>query len=141
MKRRFVQIDGELVEVGADYLPTPRADIHIIPDIEPFKANDGAVINGRAHWRNHLKATGTVEMGHSDVRSMEAAHARKKAAHQERLRTSAAKAVSRDVPVVDARVDHSRIAARVAERLEGRPVPERKTLIKIALEEARRSRR
>jgi hypothetical protein len=141
MKRRFVQIEGELVEVGIDYLPSPRVDQHIIPDIEPFKANDGTVIRGRAHWRDHLKATNTVEMGHSDVRAAEAVHAKRKAAHAARVSRSLAIATQSDIPVVESRVDHSRIAARVAERLEGRPTPPRTTLIKIALEEARRNRR
>jgi hypothetical protein len=141
MKRRFVQIEGELVEVPLNYTPEPRADTHIIPDIEPFKANDGAVIRGRAHWRDHLKATGTVEMGHSDVRAMEAVHAKKKAAHAERIRHAQEQAKPVEVQVTEAKVDHTRIAARVAERLEGRPTPPRTTLIKIALEEARRLRR
>lgn len=140
MKRRFVQIDGELVEVGMDYLPEPRSDVHIIPDIEPFKANDGAVILGRAHWREHLKMTGTVELGHSDVRAMEATHAKKKSEHQARLYKAAQAAKPVDAPVMEAKVDHTRIAARVLERLEGRATPPRKELIKIALEEARRNR-
>lgn len=140
MKRRFVQIQGELVEVGDGYLPEPRSDVHIIPDIEPFKANDGAVIRGRSHWREHLKMTSTVELGHSDVRAMEATHARKKIEHQTRLRSAAEAAKPVDTPVMEAKVDHARITARVMERLEGRPTPPRKELIKIALEEARRNR-
>lgn len=64
MRRRFVQINGELVEVGPDYLPTPRADHHVMPDIKPYKSMiDGKEITSRSHHREHLRAHGCVEIG------------------------------------------------------------------------------
>ncbi len=138
-RRRFVQIDGELVEITADYIPeTPP--IHVIPDIQPFVANDGAQIRGRAQWREHLKATNGVEMGHSDIRAAEAFHAKRKSAHAERLAKSASVAAV-DLPYSERQVyRRSNLAAEVLNRLHGRPMPDRKTVIKIALEEARRRR-
>ncbi len=141
MRRRFIQLDGELVEVGSDYAPTPRDGHYVIPDINPFVSNDGTPIKGRAHWRDHLKATGGVELGHSDVKAMQSQHAKKKSAHQERLnKAHQFVRANSDVRVTEAKVDRSRIAVDVANRLHGRPMPERKTLIRIALEEARRKR-
>lgn len=140
-RRRFVQIAGELVEVAPDYTPEPRADHHVIADIAPFTDTTGALIRGRAHWREHLKATGTQELGHSDIAAQQREHAKRREAHQARM--SAAAAQVREAPqsaVLEARVEHSRIAANVANRLHGRPQPDRKTLIKIALQEAKRSR-
>lgn len=139
-RRRFVQIDGELVEVGQDFVAEPREAHYVIPDISPFRSNDGTPIKGRAHWREHLKATGQVEMGHSDIKYSQAVHEKKKAAHQQRLSTALKQVQMAEVPVVEGRVDRPRIASRVAERLYGRPTPDRKTLIKIALEERRRTR-
>lgn len=141
MKRRFVQIDGELVEVTPGYSAAPRADYHVMPDIEPFKANDGAEIKGRAHWREHLKATGALEMGHADVASAQAAHERKREAHRERLQN--ASRIAAEAPHANVLTDHSgrsSIAVNVLNRLHGRPMPDRKTIIKIGLEEARRRR-
>ena len=139
MKRRFVQIEGELVEVGKDYVPEPRSSHHVIPDIQPFKSNDGTVIKSRSHWRSHLKATGSIEMGHSDVKYAQAEHAKKKAAQQERLAKAAQYVkTSSDLPVMEGRVDRPRIAISVANRLHNRPMPDRKTLIRIALEESKR---
>lgn len=66
MKRRFVQINGELVEVGLDYQPLPKADYYVMPDFQPFVDNTGTHITGRAHYREHLASRGAVEMGHSD---------------------------------------------------------------------------
>lgn len=65
-RRRFVQINGELIEVGPDYVPLPKADYHVMPDFEPFVDNTGTHITGRAHYREHLKSRNAVELGHSD---------------------------------------------------------------------------
>lgn len=64
MKRRFVQISGELVEVGDNYQPEPRADFHVMDDIKPYRSMvDGQVINSRSTHREHLRAHGCVEVG------------------------------------------------------------------------------
>lgn len=63
-RRRFVQINGELIEVGPDYLPEPRSDHHIIPDIKPYRSQiDGTMITSRSHHREHLRMHGCVEVG------------------------------------------------------------------------------
>lgn len=65
MKRRFVQIDGELVEVSHDYSPEPRAEVpHVLGDIQPYRSMiDGTVIQSRSHHREHLRMHGCVEVG------------------------------------------------------------------------------
>ena len=69
MRRRFIYHNGEAIEVGLDYTPEPRAEVHIIPDLEPWKDPSGAVITGRTHWREHLKRTDSLEVGHSDIQT------------------------------------------------------------------------
>lgn len=140
MRRSYVQIDGVLYEKGQEPLPEVH---HVMGDIEPFKANDGTVIRGRAHWRDHLKATNGIEMGHSDIRSAEARHAKAKQARAEKLAGAMRTAYPVDLPYREGGAQEyrrSNVAANVLNRLEGRPVPDRKTVIRIALEEARRRR-
>ena len=137
-RRSYVQIDGILYEKGTEPLPDVP---HIIPDIEPFRDTTGTFIAGRRAWREHLRSGGMQEMGHSDARAFEAAHAKRRAQHAERMaRSQAAVAAAPQTDVVEGRRDRPRIAAEVLNRLHGRPTPDRKTLIKIALEEAHRRR-
>lgn len=64
MKRRFIQIDGELREIGDDYQPEPRADYHVMPDIKPYRSMvNGKEISSRSTHREHLRAHGCVEVG------------------------------------------------------------------------------
>lgn len=64
MRRRFVQIKGELVEVTPDYVAEPRADIHIMPDIKPYRSMaDGSWITSRSKHREHLKVHNCIEIG------------------------------------------------------------------------------
>lgn len=66
MKRRFIQqANGELVEVGPDYVPEPRAEVpHVLPDIKPYKSMiDGSMITSRSQHREHLRMHGCVEVG------------------------------------------------------------------------------
>lgn len=64
MKRRFVQIEGELVEVGRDYSQEPRSEYHIMGDIEPYMSMiTGEQITSRSHHRAHLKQHGYIEVG------------------------------------------------------------------------------
>jgi hypothetical protein len=55
-------------------------------DIAPFMSPDGVMIEGRAQWREHLKRTDSIEMGHSDVKYAQQEWNKKKAAHNDRLR-------------------------------------------------------
>ena len=64
MRRRFVQIKGELVEVGNDWTPEPQHDYHIMPDIKPYRSMiDGKEISSRSRHREHLRAHECVEVG------------------------------------------------------------------------------
>lgn len=59
-----MQINGELVEVGLDYLPTPRADHHIMGDIKPYRSMiTGEEITSRSKHREHLRMHDCVEIG------------------------------------------------------------------------------
>lgn len=134
MRRSYVQINGVLYEKGLE----PVSEAHFVMGDVDFVANDGTHIKSRSHWRDHLKQTNAIEMGMSDIKSAEASFAKRKEAHQARL--SNPKGVTpANVPYRDGQeVRRSRIAANVLNRLDGRPTPDRKTVIKIALEEARR---
>ena len=64
-RRRYVQLNGELVEVGKDYVPEPRAEVpHVIGDIAPYRSMiDGRMITSRSHHREHLRQHGCIEVG------------------------------------------------------------------------------
>ena len=64
-RRRYVQINGELVEVPLDYVPEPRTGgVQIMPDIKPYTSMiDGSLITSRSHHRAHLRAHNCVEVG------------------------------------------------------------------------------
>lgn len=63
MRRRFVQVNGVLVEVG-DYVPTPRNHHQIMGDIKPYRSMvDGSIINSRSQHREHLRAHNCIEVG------------------------------------------------------------------------------
>lgn len=62
MKRRFVQIEGELVEVTQDYAE-PLAPL-VMGDIQPYKSMiDGSEITSRSRHREHLRDHGCIEYG------------------------------------------------------------------------------
>lgn len=62
MRRRFVQIDGVLVEYG-QHLPE-RIAPDVMPDIAPYVSMvDGRLITSRSVHREHLKDHGMVEVG------------------------------------------------------------------------------
>lgn len=65
MRKRYVQIDGELVEVGLDYVPEPRGEVHhVIADIKPYQSMiDGSMITSRSQHREHLREHGCIEVG------------------------------------------------------------------------------
>ena len=63
-RRRFVQIDGELVEVVDGYLVRERKTADFMPDIQPYKSMvTGEMITSRSQHREHLKAHGLREIG------------------------------------------------------------------------------
>lgn len=67
MKRRFIQINGELHEVKDGELV---AHPMIQPDIQPYKSMvTGEVIEGRKAHREHLKKHGVFEVG-NDVQHL-----------------------------------------------------------------------
>ena len=62
MRRRFVQINGELVEYG-NHLPERTAP-DVMPDIQPYQSMvTGELITSRSRHREHLKNHGMVEVG------------------------------------------------------------------------------
>lgn len=64
MRKRWVYMSGQAIEVGEDYTPEPRSEVHIIPDSKPYRSVvTGEVIGGRRQHREHLKAHDLVEVG------------------------------------------------------------------------------
>ena len=64
MRKRYVQINGELVEVSKDWRPEPKADFHVMPDIQPYQSMvDGTMITSRSQHREHLRMHNCVEIG------------------------------------------------------------------------------
>jgi hypothetical protein len=52
MRRRFIQINGELVEYGSHIKEPVSADV--MPDIKPYKSMiDGSEIKSRSQHREH----------------------------------------------------------------------------------------
>ena len=106
---------------------------YVIPDIEPFKDTSGKYITGRKSWREHLVRTGTIELGHSDLKRQTELHEARKDAYRSRPVEAPVRA-----NVIQNTAEPSKTAIRVMERLHGRPPPDRKTLIQIAIEERTR---
>lgn len=66
MRRRYIYIDGEAVEVTPDYvqLKDARTSHNVIPDIQPYQSMvDGRMIGGRRQHREHLRAHQLIEVG------------------------------------------------------------------------------
>lgn len=62
MRRRFIQINGELVEYGSHIQERIAPDV--MGDIQPYQSMiDGQMITSRSKHREHLKAHGCVEVG------------------------------------------------------------------------------
>ena len=63
MRKRWIQVNGELVPVGDDDVPEPRAPL-VMPDIKPYKSMiDGSEITSRSRHREHLRAHRCIEIG------------------------------------------------------------------------------
>ena len=134
MKKSYIWKDGQFVD--KDLL---RKDVmtELMPDLDEWRDPSGNRIRGRAQWREHLKRTESIEMGHLDILSAQTKWEQRQKAHQERLERG--KDVVRPVmPSDEIRpLEPSRVSKEMANRLDGRPVPDRKTLIKLTLETAR----
>ena len=128
-KDKFVEIDRNVSAVAP----------YTVGDLEDFRSSDGKHISGRAKWREHLKATGAVEMGHADLSAAHDKWESKKSDEAEKLKRAPKLGVS-DVPVTGEIEERrrTRIDAEVANRLHNRPLPDRVTLIRMALEESKR---
>lgn len=69
MRKRYVQINGELIEVTPEYKQTPKSTgIQIIPDIQPYmtaavdkELGKRIPINSRREHREFLRRNGYVE--------------------------------------------------------------------------------
>lgn len=63
MRRRYVQIDGELHEVSRDWAPDPVAPF-AMDDIKPYRSMiTGEMITSRSEHRAHLRQHGCIEVG------------------------------------------------------------------------------
>mgnify|MGYP001600186688 CR=1 FL=1 len=68
MKRRFVQIKGELVEVQESAL---ILQVQVMPDIQPYKSMiTGTMIKSRSQHREHLKDHGCQELGNEPLKDL-----------------------------------------------------------------------
>lgn len=139
MKQTFAWRDGQLVEITPENLETRAPSV--MADIQGFRSPDGKWIEGRTEWREHLNVTGTIEMGHSDIQAQSEKWNQKKAKHQERLNRNTGDVRPAEMRSDDRPVDRSRVTTEMLNRLDGRPTPDRKTLIKLTLETARDLRR
>ncbi len=64
MRKRWIQIDGKLVEVSQDFTQEPRSAVQIIGDIKPYISMiDGSEITSRSRHREHLRSHGCIEVG------------------------------------------------------------------------------
>jgi hypothetical protein len=135
MRRWVYDKDGNSREIDV----SPRIDdLHYVQgDIAEFRSPDGAYISGRMQWREHLERTGQIEMGHSDLKATKEKWDKKKEAFKERINKPVPKVPLRgEVNVMESREHESRINSEIKNRLDGRPAPDRKTLIKLTLETA-----
>jgi len=108
-------------------------------DIAPFMSPDGVMIEGRKQWREHLKRTDTIEMGHSDVKYAQAEWNRKKEIQRERLKGQVATVQEFDRPGAPiTQMQRSGLNVEMANRLHNRPAPERKEMIKMTLDQMKR---
>ena len=58
-RRRYVQINGELVEVSPDYMPEPRGPM-VFGDLPEYQSPvTGMIVAGRRARREDLKRTGS----------------------------------------------------------------------------------
>ena len=148
MKKRWVYDSrGELVaEYHGSECVFSESDVvnkstEIMPDFAEFKSPDGAIISGRAAWREHLKKTDCIEMGHTDMRTAQENWSKRKAAHNDRLKGQLAVSQQFDQPNEIREFKRSNLSVEMANRLHGRPPPDRIEMLKMTLEQMKRNRR
>ena len=139
MRQKWIYKDGEAIPAD-QYTYERSADFHVMPDIEPFRSTDGAYITGRAAWREHLKRTDSIEMGHSDIARQKEKWDKRKSAYAEKMK-GAPQGTITDAPSEIRPMAPSRLQIEMANRLHGRRPPERKELIKLTIDQARRLNR
>ena len=141
-RQRYIAVGGKWVPANEAALVAEQKTAMIMPDIQPFRSSDGAYISGRAAWREHLKATGTIEMGHADVAAQRNAWNKKREAFQNRLKLSVNAVREASPPVGEIRpIQRTGLNVEIANRLHNRPAPDRKELIKLTLDLAKRNNR
>lgn len=114
-----------------------REAAYVMPDIQPFMGTDGHYISGRQAWREHLKATGTIELGRSDIEYQRSQWNKRKEKFRSRLGPVETPTFEGD----GKRINAGKVAIEIANRLHGRPLPQRKELIKLAVDVAKRVKR
>lgn len=134
---RYIVLPEGLMEV-----PTRSAgsDHHYVqPDFTPFKSPDGQYITGRTHWRDHLKQTGSIEMGHTDIQGQREEWKSRRGKFQEKVALGEKIAPEHHGPLSSP--DQQRILPalyrEMAQKLDGRPMPDRKTMIQLTIETGR----
>jgi hypothetical protein len=135
MRRTYAWRNGALIELSVSEI---QAIPNVQDDIAEFRSPDGKRIRGKAQWREHLKRTGTIEMGHSDMRNVQEKWGKKREAFAQKVSrgTEGVKEVAPREGEIRPR-ELSRVDTEMANRLYNRPMPDRKTLIKLSLETAR----
>lgn len=133
--------DNERQEFVADQ--RDRMHHHYVMNDLEFRSTDGAMIGSRSTWREHLKRTGTIELGHSDIQSQKDSWESRKSSHRERMKQADKFNVRpTDAPPVshETQYERSLLNREIANRLDGRPTPGRKELLKLTLDLARNLR-
>lgn len=140
MKRtyRWDEKLGQMIEVT----PQRTVESHYVqPDFEPFQSPDQAIITSRTQWREHLKSTDSVEFGHSDMKAQQQNWNKRQAAHAERVDRAKQYVKEYDRPQEVRDYRPSNLNVEVANKLHGRPTPNRVEMIKLTLETAREMNR
>lgn len=118
--------------------PQRTADVHYVqPDFEPFQSPDQAVITSRTQWREHLKATDSVEFGHSDMKAQQELWNKRQEQHRERVDRAKQYVKEYDRPQEVREYKRSNLNVEMANKLHGRPTPNRVEMIKLTMETAK----
>jgi hypothetical protein len=140
-RERYVAVGNRWVPIN-EAAATKEYGTMIMPDLTPFRSPDGAFITSRSTWREHLKRTDSIEMTHSDVASAQQNWNKRRQSFQDRLKFSAQAVVDASQNAGEIRpIQRTGLNVEIANRLHGRPAPERKELIKLSLDIAKRMNR